>query len=502
MHNKFKVTIVILISLTFIFLATQILEANSANTKSLTLMEAYKLSFEEANKWNSKSKLYFMTSTDSFETDREIHDVSGKRRNWNLMYVVPDTNKWLIIEIRDGQIWHSKEVNQFNAPTSKLIDFNETLIDSPQALKNAIDYFNLKPGEQWAKGYHFVLDKKDNEPILTVVGLDGDGYFSKVFLNGTNGEISSAIHKLPFDGGFYELNSQTALTGDKPYAILGGNISPKFIHDQSIIIWGYSEQSSIYSLPIVKVTNDAGANWKEINIMQKVNNIFFSDTYKEDNTIYFVSQNAVLKSKGSLNIFEDFFNTSDSIIDVDKYQEKFCILTENKLYYSDDCGRSWITFDIPQNSRAVKLNYKNEIYISTNKNFYKKDENTWTKINVPFENNILGFEIQNDIQILYTNESIGILDNKTDSWKIIKQDKAISKIILDFNFVKNHQIYILSEDGSITKLGGGENEWKGIQIDGPNQGGIITDIISGPYKGLYLCKTPYLQWEELKWREK
>lgn len=499
MHNKLKVTIVLLLSLTFIFIATQTFEGNSTNLKELTLIEAYKLSFEEAKKWNNKSKLYFMTSTDTSKEPRGTYDSKGKRKDWNTMYVVPETNKWLIIEIRDGQVSNTKDFNQFTPPNNKIIDFTDIQIDSSQALKKAKDYFNLKPGKNWAKGYHFVLNKQNSNLILTVVGVDDNGYFTKVIFDAGTGEIMSAIHKVPSGGGFYESKSQSTLIGGyKPYAILGSNISPNFTSDQSIIIWGYSEPSSINSLPIVKTTTDGGGEWKDIYITKNIKDIFFSDTYKEDNTIFFVSENTILKSNTSTNRLENFFEADNLIIDVDKHEKSFYILTENALLISYDDGNEWITFNIPKNSKSINIGPNNEIFIFNSEEIYKKDASNWTKVINPLKNNILGLEISNNTLVAYSDNEVGIFNINSKTWKIINDYQLIKKVIFDYDFESNHQIYILSNDGSINVLGGGVNGWKGRKLSDRVEEGEIVSISSGPNNKLFICKTPDIIWQKKK----
>ncbi|MGE7625393.1 hypothetical protein ACQKMD_21060 [Viridibacillus sp. NPDC096237] len=74
-------------------------------------------------------------------------------------------------------------------------------MDSSDALQLAKDKYGLKQGKDWATGYHFTLDSIDGKPILTVFGNDGDNRFTRISFNAQNGDVVSAIHKLPYGGG-------------------------------------------------------------------------------------------------------------------------------------------------------------------------------------------------------------------------------------------------------------------------------------------------------------
>lgn len=54
--------------------------------------------------------------------------------------------------------------NQTPDPT---IPYNEIKLDSTEVLQLAKDKYELKPGKDWAAGYHFKLDSIDDLLVLT-----------------------------------------------------------------------------------------------------------------------------------------------------------------------------------------------------------------------------------------------------------------------------------------------------------------------------------------------
>ena len=79
--------------------------------------------------------------------------------------------------------------------------YDEIKLDSSDVLQIAKEKYGLKQGEDWATGYHFTLDNIEGTPILTVVGNDRDNRFTRISFNAQNGNVVSAIHKLPYGGG-------------------------------------------------------------------------------------------------------------------------------------------------------------------------------------------------------------------------------------------------------------------------------------------------------------
>lgn len=84
-----------------------------------------------------------------------------------------------------------------------LFDNMDSLIDSKEALEIARNKYKLKPGEGWAIGYHFTLNKVSGADVMQVFGRDISNNFTKISIDAKTKEVLSAIHKVTYDGVTY-----------------------------------------------------------------------------------------------------------------------------------------------------------------------------------------------------------------------------------------------------------------------------------------------------------
>ncbi len=248
-----------LVIICILFIICLILQGFFNSTKPLSLKEAGKIALKRAEKWDRSA------------------------------------NKHLIITIHDGEIVNFVPTKGPNME-AEIFDFNDILIDSRKILNEAIKQFNIKPGRSWAKGYHFTLNKINSELIMDVIGEDEYGYFSKISFDAKTGKLISALHKTPIGGGFYKLESNEILCLEENIDIVDSCISPNFINDKSILIWGYNKPYSSYNLPTGKITMNSGRTWIDLNINNHILKLWFSETYNKDNIIYAATQKEILKT--------------------------------------------------------------------------------------------------------------------------------------------------------------------------------------------------------------
>lgn len=82
-------TIMLIISSNITLLSDKLDNAN----KATSLIESYNIVFKEAYKWNNSSQIYLITSVDDEILDNRLNGLNGKGRNWNLTFVIPNTNE-------------------------------------------------------------------------------------------------------------------------------------------------------------------------------------------------------------------------------------------------------------------------------------------------------------------------------------------------------------------------------------------------------------------------
>jgi hypothetical protein len=155
----------------------------------LTLKEAVNLGRAYSKEWNSKSELYLITSTDT-EKNEGSKGLKGRRIIWSLVFFVPDTNKQLLIKIKEKNISNSMKVEDRLIKSDEIIKSEEIVIDSPEALNLVKSKYKIKPREDdWARGHHFMLRKENNESIIYVSGLI-NGEFREVGVNSKSGNMN------------------------------------------------------------------------------------------------------------------------------------------------------------------------------------------------------------------------------------------------------------------------------------------------------------------------
>lgn len=156
----------------------------------LSLKEAYRLGLKRAKEWNQGAELVDMTSVDI--EPKGSKGVHGKRSPWNLLFGVPGTNQALILSVSEGKITEAIQVEQ-TIHADKVIRPREIVQDSTELIEKAKREFQLKPGVQWAEGYHFMLEKSDGIVFFAVVGLNYKDEFTKIYFDAQSGKVLGTV---------------------------------------------------------------------------------------------------------------------------------------------------------------------------------------------------------------------------------------------------------------------------------------------------------------------
>ena len=126
----------------------------------------------------------------SVDNEENLDDLglNGGRYFWTVVFNRARTDEFVSIQIRNGIITEAfdfiSDYGEF-----ELIRTNQITMDSPEALRRAIDVAELSPGEVWAIGYHFTLRHYPEGIIMSVLGLSPERMFRRVNLNLTTDEI-------------------------------------------------------------------------------------------------------------------------------------------------------------------------------------------------------------------------------------------------------------------------------------------------------------------------
>jgi hypothetical protein len=150
------------------------------------------LGLKRALAWDKKAALIELTSVD-IEPRGSLGE-GGKRSPWNLIFGVPETNQVLLVSIRDSKITNVI-TSQQTVTREEAINSQEVIADSTDVIEVARKRFGLKPGKNWAKGYHFLLLKSEGHVFLGVVGLNPEGKFTKIWFDAKTGKYLGMMIK-------------------------------------------------------------------------------------------------------------------------------------------------------------------------------------------------------------------------------------------------------------------------------------------------------------------
>ncbi|MFJ5563131.1 hypothetical protein [Lysinibacillus xylanilyticus] len=146
--------------------------------QELTIKQAVELANPSALKWNKNAQLLQAINIDLDKSGKLIGS-KGKRKHWNISFGVPDTNKYFLVTIHDGKIDQTSDVTVDGTspyPQKEFIQMNDMKYDSPELLQKSLKMCSIYPGNDWAKGYNFMLikDTERNVPLLLVIGWNRD----------------------------------------------------------------------------------------------------------------------------------------------------------------------------------------------------------------------------------------------------------------------------------------------------------------------------------------
>lgn len=157
---------------------------NDRDSTEVSLVKAYEIGFSFAQKKDSSANLLFMNSVD----DGINSGFDGKKGSWNLMFALPNKGERILIIIENGKIKDSQIIDKLNKRES--IERGEISLNSNIAAMEAINEYALKPGkvENFFNGYHFKLEKEDNNVFLAVVGFNKENNLTNIYFNAKTGE--------------------------------------------------------------------------------------------------------------------------------------------------------------------------------------------------------------------------------------------------------------------------------------------------------------------------
>lgn len=147
--------------------------------QELSIKQAIELAYSSALKWNKKAQLLDAINIDLDKKSEKPIGGNGKRKNWNIAFGVPNTNKFFLVTIHNGKTDKLNDLTKKgDSPYLKkeFIQLKNINYDSPELLKKALEMGSIYPGKNWAKGYNFIIskDRERNITFISIIGWNSD----------------------------------------------------------------------------------------------------------------------------------------------------------------------------------------------------------------------------------------------------------------------------------------------------------------------------------------
>lgn len=176
----------------------------SSELQAVTMKEAIAIAYEDVRQFSKNAKLVKIISTDTMDNPTSASGESGKRVAWNLMFTDPRSSDEVQgasynVYVSNGKVASHKKVD---FGQHKTISDSDLTLDSSHAVSIAKNQKAIKPGKDWAIGYHFDLEYfpinneiEKESLIIEVFGLSPKGNFAHVDIDEKTGNIVDAIEK-------------------------------------------------------------------------------------------------------------------------------------------------------------------------------------------------------------------------------------------------------------------------------------------------------------------
>lgn len=452
-----------------------------ASDREITLKEAINIGLQRAKEWNENATLSRVNSVD--ETMGGSRGETGRRFNWYMFFVVPGTDDFVLIGISEKKITVFRPGKQTPDPT---IPYNEIKLDSSDVLQLAKDKYGLNPGKDWATGYHFTLDSVDGLPILTVFGNDQDNRFTRISFNAKNGDVVSAIHKLPNGGGLISKRNGINNLTKKGMAITG-----VVAEKNTLVVWGDKKptQFSTTKQPFIEWSHNNGDTWTELQANNYVTHAWFDI----NDQLYVATEKEVLagitsKSKGTkiLSLDHTIENVDYSI------NNHIAVISNEKVYYTTNQGESWEQAIVPKRFYEVQISDNGDLVgITEERKILQKTNDGWNEITMPNSNDIPeDMKVINNRLFITTQNGIWTRNLQEGNWRKIQVDETVVKLIK-----KREKLFGTTHRGEVIYSINTKDENKSEKVfDARNF--IVSDVdIMGDT--LWIATIPDYSWEEM-----
>ncbi len=452
-----------------------------ASEGETTLKEAIDIGLQRAKEWNVNATLTSVNSVD--ETMGGSRGETGKRFKWFMIFIVPGTDDYVLIGISEKKITVFSPSKQTPGP---IIPYDEIKLDSPDVLRLAKDIYGLQQGKDWATGYNFTLDSIDGKPILTVFGNDQDNRFTSISFNAQNGEVVSAIHKLPFGGGLLSIRNGTNNLTKKGMALTGVVAGSK-----KLAVWGDKKptQFSTTKQPFFEWSHNNGGSWTEL----QVNNYITHAWFDMNDRLYAATEKEIWagitsKSKGTKIL------SVDHMIEIVDYSidNHIAVLSNGVIHYTTNQGESWEKAKVPKTFYAIQISDNGDLLGLTEEwEVLQKTKDGWNKITMPNSHDVpVDIKVIHNRLFITTESGIWTRNLHEDNWRKIQVDEMVVKFIK-----KGDKLFGITNRGEALYSIGTKEDGKPEKVFDAEDT-VVWDVdIMGDT--LWVATIPNYSWEEM-----
>lgn len=453
-----------------------------ASDGEITLKEAIDIGFEKAKEWNVNATLTRVNSVD--ETMGGSRGETGKRFVWTMIFIVPGTDDYVLIGISEKKITVFEPSKQTPDPA---IHYDDIKLDSSDVLQLAKDKYGLNPGKDWATGYHFTLDNIDGMPILTVFGNDQDSRFTRISFNTQDGDMVSAIHKLPYGGGLLSKHNGTDNLTKKGMAITGvvaGN--------NKLVVWGDKKptQFSVTKQPFIEWSPNNGETWTELQANNYVTHAWFDSNEQ----LYVATEKEVWAGLTTKRKGTKILSLNHRIENVDySINNHIAVLSNGKIYHTTTRGESWEQAIVPKPIYAVQISDNGDLVIFTEeRKIFLKTNDGWNEITMPNSNDVpQDMKVMNNKLFILMESEIWIQDLPDETWRKIQVDKMMVKLIK-----KGEKLFGIKHRGEAIYSINVKDESKSEKVFDAGDFIVVYDVdIMGDT--LWVATAPDYSWEDM-----
>lgn len=452
-----------------------------ASDGEITLKEAINIGLQRAKEWNVNATLTSINSVD--ETMGGSRGGTGKRFKWSMIFIVPGTDDYVLIGISEKKIILFRPDKQTPGPT---IPYDEIKLDSSDVLQLAKDKYGLKQGKDWATGYHFTLDSIDGTPILDVVGNDRDNRFTRISFNALNGDVVSAIHKLPYGGGLISRSNGTDNLTKKGMAITGvvaGN--------NNLVVWGDKKptQFSTTKQPFIEWSHNNGVTWTELQANNYVTHAWFD----RKDQLYVATEKELWTGITSKRKGTKILSLDHRIENIDhSSNNNIAVLSKGNIHYTTNQGKSWEQAIVPKPFYEVQISDNGDLVgLTEERKILQKTNDGWNEITMPNSKDVPDdMKVINNRLFITTQSGIWTRNLKEENWSKIQVDEVVVKFIK-----KGEKLFGYAHRGEAIYSINTKDERKPEKVFDARDSIVMDVDIMGDT--LWIATIPNYSWEEM-----